>query len=601
MVETLHPSMEQRAARTAGNAVHAQLTVERALYLCLGLLALMARLYALDRRPMQPQEAHQALASWQLLQGQSAETAGCSPLVLTANVVLFALFGANDASARLLPVLSGTMLVLLPYGLRRWLGREGALIGSALLAFSPLLLFNARYLDGATPAAAGMLLLLIGLGYWSEGRRSGMIHVASAGLATLLLAGPQAYTLLLIVATFGILIAVSGRRGPLSAQRAEGDGPHMAPCVSHPTRDDWSAALRQAGISLTLILGFVATCFLLNPSGLQALLDLLPAWGRGFITATDGLPWMQYLALLPLYDPLVLVAGLAGLALACRERDPLGLFLSYWALAALVLTSLMAGRGAGDALLVILPLALLAGRFLGRRLPEWMRGATWAQEGFFGALSSGLAIYAGLQLTFFSVTGKAAYLQVMGVVAVLIVGLFASVAYWLGRQAACAGVGLVLLLTLAVSTLSAGIGLNYVHVADPHELALAGPISLQTHALLGDVSRLSAQRAIDERALDLTIHRSLARPLAWYLRDYPNLKVVESLAPTVHSDAVIAPVMAESPPLGGAYGGQDYLFQSWWDLATLRGSDWGKWLLRRQASTPVREQRAILWVQQEER
>jgi hypothetical protein len=311
------------------------------------------------------------------------------------------------------------------------------------------------------------------------------------------------------------------------------------------------------------------------------------------------LPWLQYVALLPLYDPLILVFGLVGLVVAWRERHLLGLFLGYWALAALILTSLMTERGTDDALLVILPLALLAGRFLGQRLPGWITEASWEQEGFFVALVCGLTIYAGLQLSFFSLTGKGAYLQVIGVVGVLIACLFASIAYWLGRGAACRGMGLWLLLLLGPVTLSAAIGLNFVHLDDPHELVLAGPISLDIYTLLDDVARLSAQRTIDERAVDITVHRGMASPMAWYLRDYANLKIVESLGSTVSSTAVVAHLMTESPTLGGAYGGQDYVFRSWWDPATLRGSDWGQWLLYRQASISLREERVILWVRQE--
>jgi len=578
--------------------IHSRLTVERALYLGLGLLALALRLYGLGRRPMQPEEARQALAAWQLLQGQPAETAGCSPLLLTANLILFALLGANDLIARLLPALSGTLLVLLPYGLRRWLSREGALFAAALLALSPLALFNARYLSGATPVAASALLLLIGLAHWVEDRQPWAIHLAAGGLAGLLLAGPGAYTMLLIFASFGLLLVLVHRRlgldglvrSPKSIVRSLKSAVRGQITDLGLRTEDW-------GLPLALITGLTATAFLLNPSGLQTLLDQLPAWGQGFVATTDGMYWLQYLALLPLYEFLPLIFGLAGLVLAWRERDILGLFLGYWALVTLVLTTLMAARGVDDALLVILPLALLAGRFLGQRVPGWVRSATWGQEGFFMALACGLTIYAGLQLTFFSLTGSAVYLQLIGVAALLIPGLFAAIGYWLGREVAYRAAGLFLLLVTSLVTLSTSINLNFVHLGDPHELALAAPISPQVRTLLSDVARLSAQRAIDEQAVDITLDRDVALPLAWYLRDYPNLKVVDSLGPTVDSTAVIAPLMIENPPLRGAYGGQDYPLRSWWDPGSLSGADWGKWLLRRRASTPFHEERVILWVQ----
>jgi len=571
--------------------VHSWLTVERALYGGLALLALILRLYGLGRRPMQPQEARQALAAWRLLQGQSIEAVGYSPLLLTADFVLFALLGANDLAARLLPALLGTLLVLLPYGLRRWLGDGGALLAAALLALSPLALFNARYVNEAPAVAASVLLLLIALAHWLEDRQAGAIHLAAGGLASLLLAGPGAYTMLLILASFGLLLWLTHRRLGLGKEwRQLGTAWH-----------DCQGQFHGAAISFLLIIGLISTCFLLNPGGLQALLDLLPTWGRRFVIASDGLPWLQYLALLPLYEPLPLIFGLAGVISSWRKRDLWGLFLSYWALAALVLTSLMAGRGADEALLVILPLVLLAGRFLGQQLPRWLPEVTWGQEGFFLALTSGLTVYATLQLSFFSLRGSAAYLQAIGVVILLIAALFASIAHWLGREAACRGVCLFLLLIGGLATLSTGWHLNFVYLADPHELTLAAPVSLEVRTLLSDVGRLSSQRAIDERALDITLHRDLAFPLAWYLRDHPKAKVVEALGPTVDSAAVIAPAAEESPSLSGPYGGQDYLLRSWWDPGTLRGADWGKWLLRRQAITPPQEERVILWVRQGER
>lgn len=582
----------------AEGTIHSWLTVERALYLGLGLLALVLRLYALGRRPMQPEEARQALAAWHLFQGRPAETMGCSPLLLTANLILFALLGANNLIARLLPALSGTLLVLLPYGLRRWLGREGALFAAALLALSPLALFNARYLSGATPVAASTLLLLIGLAHWVEGRQPWAIRLAASGLAGLLLSGPGAYTMLLILTSFGLLLGLTRWRGAWSGKREANPLPRN---TQHAIRFTLHASrFTHAGISFALIVGLISTCFLLNPSGLQMLLDQFPAWGRGFVTTTDGMYWLQYLALLPLYELLPLIFGLAGLVLAWRERDMPGLFLGYWALAALALTTLMAARGVDDALLVILPLTLLAGRFLGRRVPAWVRDVTWGQEGFFMALACGLTIYAVLQLSFFSLTSTVVYLQLIGVAALLTLGLFAAIGYWLGREVTSRVAGLFLLLVTSPVTLSASINLNFVHLGDPHELALAAPISPQIHTLLSDVARLSAQRAIDERAVDITLERDWAFPLAWYLRDYPNLKVVDSLAPTVDSTAVIAPLMVENPPLRGAYDGQDYQFRSWWDLGTLHGAEWGKWLLRRQASTSFHEERVILWVRQGE-
>jgi uncharacterized protein (TIGR03663 family) len=600
MPETGQSPCEIRTSNSSGRAVMPWLTVEIVLYLGLGILALVLRLYALGRRPMQPEEARQALAAWKLLQGQPAQTDGCSPLMLTANMFVFLLLGANDASARLASALSGTALVMLPFGLRWWLSRRGALVAAILLALSPLALFGSRYLDGATTSAASVLLILIGLARWRNARRLGAVRLVSGGLAVLLLSGAGAYTVLLIMVSFGLLLWL------VRSERVVWDSPQVKDhlwtsqsCPEGVRHEDWALALRGSGSLFVVIIGLIGTCFLLNPGGLQVLLDLPPAWARGLFIAEGGLSLHQYLALVPVYEPLVLVFGLVGLAATWRERDLFSLFLSYWAVIALLLTGVRADRGVDDALMLIIPLALLAGRFLGRRLPGWLSGASWEQDGFFVALACGLSVYAALQLSFFSYTGRSAYLHVAGVVGVLIVCLFASIAFWLGRQAASRSLCMWLVLILGIITLSAAIGVNYVRMGDPHELVLSAPISLDLRTLLDDVARLSAQRAIDEDAVDVALHLGLANPMSWYLRDYANLELVDSLGSTVDSTAVIAHLMAENPSLGGAYGGQDYLFRSWWDLATLQGSDWGQWLLYRKASTALREERVILWVQQE--
>jgi len=584
---------ERRLHFRGKSAIWPALTVEHALYGALALLALLLRLYGLGRRPMQPQEAQQALASWQLLQGQPIEGVGHSPLLLTVNLALFALLGADDAVARLVPALLGTLLVLLPYGLRRWLGREGALVTAAFLALSPLALFNARYLGEATAVAVSVLLVLIALAQWLEGRQVVAIRLAVAGLSGLLLAGAGACTMLLILASFGVLVRLThGRVSWVDLTEVEGVDLELR-------REEWKPSLRWAQVSFLMIIGLMSTAFFLNPGGLQAVLDLAPTWVRGFVVAPDGLPLHQYLALLPLYEPLPAIFGLAGLILAWRRRDPWGLFLSYWVLTALVLTSLMAGRGPGESLLVLLPLVLLAGRILGQQLPEWLSEATWGREGFSIALASGLAVYALLQLSFFSRSGSGAYLQTIGVAILLLAAVFAALAYWSGREPASRAVCFLVLLVGSLATLSATWEVNFLHLGDPHELILATPISLEVRTLIADVARLSAQRAIDEHAVHITLHRDLALPLAWYLRDYPNLKVVEALGPTVDSTAVIAPAVEESPSLAGPYGGQDYALRSWWSPVTLRGGDWAKWLLRREAMTPPHYDRLILWVQQE--
>jgi predicted membrane-bound mannosyltransferase len=178
--------------RTLANAV----TVEAGAYALIFVLACALRLIALDYHPLSPREAENALAAFRFGQGQGGG-AVTSPLLMNANVILFALLGATDAMARLIPALAGSVLVWLPALLRREIGRGGALLTSFLFLISPTLVFFARDLNGVEFAA------LTGFGaaiwfwrYW-ETRRARELYVGSIAAALALTSSAAGFTLLL--------------------------------------------------------------------------------------------------------------------------------------------------------------------------------------------------------------------------------------------------------------------------------------------------------------------------------------------------------------------------------------------------------------------
>src|SRR5512137_2129720 len=124
------------------------LTGEKAAYIGLAILALVLRLAALGAYPLSDAEAGQALVAWRILQAQPIGQAGYSPLIVTLNLISFLLLGGSELAARLGPALLSVPLALLPYGLRRHLGRTGALAAGALFALSPTVLYLSRTVDG---------------------------------------------------------------------------------------------------------------------------------------------------------------------------------------------------------------------------------------------------------------------------------------------------------------------------------------------------------------------------------------------------------------------------------------------------------------------
>lgn len=161
------------------------LNEETVLYLFLMLLALGLRLYALGVRPIHYDEALHALYSWKLTMGQGYQHDPMmhGPFKFAATALVFRLIGDSDFTARLLPALAGTAIVGLPYLLRRELGRTGALFTSALLAFSPSLLYFSRFIrDDIFMTLWALLLAVCIVGYLREAK-SRYLYIAALVLS----------------------------------------------------------------------------------------------------------------------------------------------------------------------------------------------------------------------------------------------------------------------------------------------------------------------------------------------------------------------------------------------------------------------------------
>jgi len=114
---------------------------------------------------MSHDEALHAYYSWWLYTGQGYmhNPMMHGPFLFHATALVYALFGVSDATARLVPVLFGVVLVGLPYMLRRWLGRVGALLSGFMLLISPVLLFYSRYIRHDLPVLVWTLLMVVAL------------------------------------------------------------------------------------------------------------------------------------------------------------------------------------------------------------------------------------------------------------------------------------------------------------------------------------------------------------------------------------------------------------------------------------------------------
>ena len=124
------------------------------------------------------------------------------PFQIEFTALIFKIFGDTDVTARLGYALFGTALVALPYFLRDYLGRIGALVASVMLALSPTLLYFSRFgRNDVIMAFFATTLLILMWRYIHEGHRR-YLYLASAVLALMFATKETAY---LVVAVFGLI------------------------------------------------------------------------------------------------------------------------------------------------------------------------------------------------------------------------------------------------------------------------------------------------------------------------------------------------------------------------------------------------------------
>lgn len=598
------------------------ITLEQAAYALVGLLAAGLRLYQLGLRPLYEGEAIQALASFRFVQGmEQAPSGDLIPAFFTGNVAAFTLFGASDIVARWLPTVAGTILVLVPYWFRHRLGRAGALVASLLLAISPSAVYFSRALDGSILVAACGLLVVAGLLNYVDTRRAGALLTAAIALGVGLCAGPTFVSLVLILVLFVLVLMATGR---LLGREV---GQASLAAAWRVLRDEKGLA-SKAGVALAATFGLTATAFVLHPAGVGHAADLIGAWAKGFLPESGGQPAIYLLLLLLRYEPLILVMGLlegVRAALSLRKTPmwgrlspqsvrlfPFTAFLVFWTIVGSILILVAGHRPAGNILLVVVPLALLAGQGV-ERVWGWLSAPGLHREAHSAAIVAavvfGLGVFFYLQMAAFAFTDDYATVDVVGitlrmstsylllalVAVVLFIGLAAVVWIWRGGAVLVAGCWLATVVSLALFGFRAMWGLSIAHGMDPRELMIAQATAPDVRVFAERAEALSLARSGDAHTLPLTVDAATGPVVAWYLRDFKDLVVVEGL-PAPPTTAAAVTLAMQDLPIGETYRGRGFPLQSHWSPWGLWRQTFVRWLLFTEGSQPILDKEVVLWV-----
>jgi uncharacterized protein (TIGR03663 family) len=294
----------------------------------------------------------------------------------------------------------------------------------------------------------------------------------------------------------------------------------------------------------------------------QHALDL-SAWGTGFKTGTGrgllqgiyywleqqnvargGQPWYYYFILIPLYEPLILVFGLAGFVRSIIQPTRFRLFVAYWFATTLLLYSWAGEKMPWLVVHILLPMVLLSGIALEWPLQAIVRGwAYWQRPTH--VLAGVAGITAVVALASMSIATTMFVAITLGVVAIVAIG--GATAYeqwsrWNYRRLQREGVdpeatpqpswhmsmrqGTALgCMTLAVALLVPTVW-NMQRVSffepsvAPNEMLIYVQTTDDVQKVMDQINQMDQAKDHGKHTLRIAVTAQATWPFAWYLRDY---------------------------------------------------------------------------------
>ena len=340
-------------------------------YALLMLASVVAHLWGLGTMALHHDESIHAWSSWRLYTGAGGFNCwggvtaptycydpvyhGPSLYYLTA--LSYFLFGDGDAQARLPQALAGILMVASAWWLRPYLGRVGALVATALLAFSPSLLYYTRFARHDGLMVLWEMWMLVGAMRWIDSGRARWLYLTAAAMALAIATHELYYILFFIFGVFVLMRLLAESRLarylnlalpaviglclvlmlwnpklPIGQGLFFGEKAFLiasafllawlcqrlwdpTPVLTHRLRQLWSEQRRRLWVALAIFGGIYlllySSFFAYMPGAVDGLYAGLSYWlGSQQEYARGDQPWYYYLIQLPLYEPLAMLAGI---------------------------------------------------------------------------------------------------------------------------------------------------------------------------------------------------------------------------------------------------------------------------------------------------
>ncbi len=179
VTEESQPWSERILERTA------RIDLEMIIYVILILAVVFTRFYDLESRVMSHDESLHTQFSWYLAEGRgfNHDPLMHGPFQMHVVALSYFLFGDSDATARFPAAFAGVLAVLMVLLFRKWLGKWGTLAATAMMVFSPYMLYYSRYVRNEMLVVPMALLMFYSVFRYFETRQPRWLYFLAASLA----------------------------------------------------------------------------------------------------------------------------------------------------------------------------------------------------------------------------------------------------------------------------------------------------------------------------------------------------------------------------------------------------------------------------------
>lgn len=618
-------SAPAQAALPHSGAGTIRISYEVIAYVVIIALALALRVAELDTVPLNAAETHDALAAWRSISPEAPGDAliSSSPINQLLLAMGMATLGANEFAARILFVLFGTSIILLPLAFRPLLGRTRALLFSIALACSPTLLIASREASGSTVALFFALMMLWAFWKLVQTRRGtfGAAGVVFGVMGALLTDAAGLW----IVGVPLVALAVAAFGHNRSTERfaftdAEADEATARPLTlqSFLGLIPWTLALPVSA----LIVVATGTAFLLNPNGLTSVGAVIAGWIGGFtVPSSPDAPLMYPFVVSIFYETFAWGFGVIAVIVLMRRYSGsfVERFFIAWIGVGIIVSLIWQGGRADHAILFAVPLAGLVAALLHALIetddptnrPYWP-APFWARwvlalviGGLLLAFASSLHSLAQDMLAVPEGNLAAIAWDVPTLVLFVVTFLFVIVAFFMAgsvwdTQTALRGVGLGVLIFGFVTSLGAGWNTAVPYADRASELWRLQAIHRDTFLLRETLLEVGLRQARGFTGMPVTVLATQDGPVAWAVRDFPEATFETDPAAAI-GDAILLVGNGTFPGDNGVpYVGQDFTQMHYWSPGTLFAGDvlayWTQGLTR---TTITSLANAEIWLRQD--